>query len=96
MGVFTNGGEEVVPRCQGCGKEPHELPEYLELACSTEAEYDELMDPTITSDDERRRRAMNAVLMEEGTLNPENGHFLCNMCYINAGMPSSPSGWKCP
>lgn len=36
------------------------------------------------------------VWAEEGTLNPSNGHFLCDDCYIRAGMPSSPSGWKCP
>ncbi len=36
------------------------------------------------------------VWEEEGTLNHDNGHFLCDGCYIQAGMPSSPSGWKCP
>jgi len=36
------------------------------------------------------------VRSEEGTYNPQNGHFLCDRCYINAGMPSSPSGWRCP
>jgi hypothetical protein len=33
---------------------------------------------------------------EDGTYNPENGHFLCMSCYINRGMPSSPFGWVCP
>lgn len=33
---------------------------------------------------------------EEGTLNRENGHFLCTSCYIRAGMPSSPRGWVAP
>lgn len=33
---------------------------------------------------------------EEGTLNRENGHFLCTSCYIKAGMPSSPRGWITP
>lgn len=33
---------------------------------------------------------------EEGTLNRENGHFLCTSCYIGAGMPSSPRGWTTP
>lgn len=33
---------------------------------------------------------------EEGTLNLENGHFLCTSCYIKAGMPSSPRGWVAP
>lgn len=36
------------------------------------------------------------VIEEEGTYNPENGHFLCDSCYIKAGQPSSPGGWKCP
>lgn len=33
---------------------------------------------------------------EEGTYNPENGHFLCTPCYVKAGMPCTPRGWKCP
>jgi hypothetical protein len=33
---------------------------------------------------------------EEGTYNPANGHFLCDECYIKAGQPSSPRGWRCP
>lgn len=36
------------------------------------------------------------VLDEEGTLNHENGHFLCTECYIKAGMPSGPGGWHAP
>lgn len=27
---------------------------------------------------------------EEGTYNPENGHFVCTDCYIKMGMPSKP------
>lgn len=62
--------------CAGCGKRPHELPEYLEPAKEeniTPAEY---------------------VRLEEGTFNPENGHFLCTPCYVAAGQPSSPNGWR--
>jgi hypothetical protein len=34
---------------------------------------------------------------EEGTLNKRNGHFLCTLCYIQAGMPSAPGeGWRAP
>jgi hypothetical protein len=33
---------------------------------------------------------------QEGTYNPENGHFLCTNCYIEVGMPTSPNGWICP
>lgn len=36
------------------------------------------------------------VWHEEGTLNRENGHFLCDECYIKAGQPSSRYGWKAP
>lgn len=36
------------------------------------------------------------VRTEEGTYNPKNGHFLCTSCYIKAGQPSSPSGWRAP
>lgn len=36
------------------------------------------------------------VWEEEGTLNRENGHFLCTSCYIAVGQPSSSRGWICP
>lgn len=36
------------------------------------------------------------VRSEEGTFNPENGHFLCTSCYVHDGMPSSPGGWVAP
>ena len=36
------------------------------------------------------------VKQEEGTYNPKNGHFLCTKCYIGAGSPTSPEGWKAP
>ena len=39
------------------------------------------------------------VRTEEGTYNPENGHFLCTACYIAAGMPSNPypqPNWVAP
>lgn len=36
------------------------------------------------------------VRYEEGTYNPANGHFLCDRCYIDVGMPSAPGGWRCP
>ncbi len=40
--------------------------------------------------------ATEACLNEEGTLNTSNMHFMCSDCYIKAGMPSSPYGWKAP
>jgi hypothetical protein len=36
------------------------------------------------------------VIAEEGTLNPDNGHFLCNECYIRAGMPAGGDGYGGP
>lgn len=36
------------------------------------------------------------VAAEEGTFNPENGHFCCTECYVRIGMPTAPNGWKCP
>lgn len=38
------------------------------------------------------------VRQEEGTYNFENGHFLCDTCYIAEGMPTSGSlaRWVCP
>lgn len=69
--------------CVGCGKTPSELEEYVNAA-SEEASGK----PDMTPDD--------YVWQEEGTLNRENGHFLCTSCYIGAGMPSSPRGWSAP
>jgi hypothetical protein len=36
------------------------------------------------------------IYENEGTLNTSNGHFLCTDCYIKAGQPSSPNGWRAP
>ncbi len=36
------------------------------------------------------------VQRNEGTYNYANGHFLCTPCYIKAGSPTSPGGWKAP
>lgn len=75
-------------------------PEPYDPSCETYAKdmtsYDSfIMDgpnaPTPTPEDR-----INYVIREEGTYNTENGHFLCDKCYIKYGMPSSPWGWKCP
>jgi hypothetical protein len=55
-----------------------------QLSCYTD--YAEEMG--LTADEYVRR--------EEGTYNYANGHFLCDSCYIRAGMPTSPFGWVCP
>lgn len=75
---------EHVPACQGCGKFPEELPCYAD-----EVRHSTGREPT---DEEVR----DYVRREEGTFNAANGHFLCDGCYIRAGMPSSPTGWTCP
>lgn len=31
---------------------------------------------------------------DDGTYNRNLNQFACDACYIEAGMPSSPSGWK--
>lgn len=36
------------------------------------------------------------VRREDGTYNPENGHFACDLCYIAIGCPTAPNGWKAP
>ena len=46
--------------------------------------------------EQRGDRRIAYVIKEEGTLNPDNGHFLCDKCYIAVGMPVAPGGWVCP
>jgi hypothetical protein len=37
------------------------------------------------------------VRCEEGTYNPENGHFACTDCWIAMGCPTAPGrGWRAP
>lgn len=72
------------PVCNGCGKRPYEIEAYR-WACM-EDEDTPVSDGQVTA----------YVIFEEGTYNPTNGHFLCDPCYITAGMPSSPTGWKAP
>ena len=55
-----------------------------ELPEYIEAAADEGMDPD------------DYVRAEEGTYNPDNGHFLCTDCYVDAGCPSGPRGWRAP
>lgn len=45
---------------------------------------------------EQERTANEIVFLEEGTYNKKNGHFVCTECYIEMGMPSSPTGWIAP
>lgn len=64
--------------CDGCRRHPSELPEYLSI------------DPEL----QFYSAPSHICWEEEGTLNRVTGRFLCNLCYIRAGMPSSPQGWK--
>ena len=57
------------------------------------AELEEYFLPEIIGDDMTPDEYVRA---EEGTYNPDNGHFLCTPCYVAAGMPSSKYGWVCP
>jgi len=88
----------------GCGKYPTQIEEYIIsakeasihtgpencLLCNTDpgTPHAENCPSTMTADD--------YVWLEEGTLNPVNGHFLDTQCYIAAGMPSSREGWVAP
>lgn len=72
--------------CTGCNKTPAEIPEYVDEAAQLSLE---LESQTQWSPDD-------FVWAEEGTLNRENGHFLCTDCYIKAGMPTGPKGWVAP
>jgi hypothetical protein len=71
------------PICIGCQRTPDVIPEYVE-----QARVESQAGDPIT--------ATQWCLEEEGTLNPLNGHFLCTECYIRAGMPVAPGGWKAP
>lgn len=71
-----------------------QLSDLIDPRCGRKpSELDEYVD---AAKEEGYISAAAYVMDNEGTLNRENGHFLCTTCYIKAGMPSSPQGWKCP
>lgn len=77
------------PICIGCNRRPEEISEYVQEAADAN-EYRASKDlPANETPDSFVRR-------EEGTYNPDNGHFVCTDCYIKAGQPSSPGGWIAP
>lgn len=90
--------ELPVPICMGCGRPGHEIAEYIEMAAYN-YEWDQSDDALVAQygvpapDPEE---VWDVIRSEEGTYNHENGHFLCTVCYIRAGQPSSPYGWTCP
>lgn len=56
----------------------------------------EELDEYISAAEDMDMNVDEFVRREEGTYNPDNGHFLCTPCYIQAGCPTSPQGWKAP
>lgn len=71
-----------------------ERPDLLCIGCGkTPGELREYKD---MAEANRMASADDYCWEEEGTLNRENGHFLCTPCYVKAGMPSSPRGWVAP
>jgi hypothetical protein len=68
-------------KCFRCGRSPDEIEEYQPGEAWEEGDFDSPSD---------------FVREEEGTYNPENGHFACTECYIAIGMPASPVGWRAP
>jgi len=73
-----------------CNRFASEMSEYDGYIYTSQEELD------ATPEDERKSNRVKYVIREEGTYNRQNGHFLCDMCYIKAGQPSSPHGWVCP
>lgn len=69
------------------------LPEPLCTGCNKRPEE---LDEYIEAAADAEMSPTAYVRAEEGTYNPENGHFLCTDCYVKAGMPSSPRGWIAP
>ena len=76
------------PTCIRCFRTPDNIDEYIEAAKPEPSVILSAPPPYASPDDYVRK--------EEGTYNPENGHFLCTSCYIDAGMPSRPGGWVAP
>lgn len=77
---------DTVDTCCKCGKEPHEIQEYIDGA----AEMDEI------SSEDAPHTPLAYMLLEEGTYNRKTHHFCCTLCYIKIGMPTSRDGWIAP
>jgi hypothetical protein len=70
--------------------------ESFQIVCSGCCKQPEELEEYVELAKDTHMTASEIVVKEEGTYNPENGHFLCTPCYVKAGMPTSSSGWKCP
>lgn len=82
------------PICVGCARRPAEMEEYDILLPDYDGEHfdNDGHLRTLTLAEKRRL----ACTENEGTLNSENGHFLCTEDYIRNGSPSNSRGWVCP
>jgi len=96
---------EIELICTGCNRHPAEIEEYVIAAkeANLHSEIDQCSYCLAMNDGYGHLSACplhvdadRYVQQEEGTLNFQNGHFLCTACYILAGMPSSPTGWVAP
>ena len=65
-------------QCCLCRRKPSEIQEYTDMVNESLG---------------RLSNEAEAVLVEEGTLNPQNALFACTECYIKLGMPTAPGGW---
>jgi hypothetical protein len=74
-------GNEIVPRCKRCLKNPEQIPEYTAMVRDEAAMAAEEGKPPPFAN------AWDYVRREEGTYNPETGKFWCTECYIKVGMP---------
>lgn len=83
--MLEHTGDPNDPICVGCTRRPYEVPMYVTMVR-------EGPDSPIPSQEEVARY----VIEDEGTYNRENGHYLCDECYIKNGQPSSSTGWVCP
>lgn len=86
---FESEGNPLHPFDPSCRRYASEM-EYLDTFIFESPEDEEENGPVTPEMREKYIRT------EEGTYNRLNGHFLCDDCYIKAGMPSGPAGWKCP
>lgn len=71
--------------CFRCKQRPEQIMEYVIAAKEWTWDAGHEVTPT------------HYVVHEEGTYNPETGHFACTECYIAIGQPTAPPpGWKAP
>ena len=70
----------------------------IEPLCTGCNKHPEEIEEFVEAAKEEAMTPAEYVRKEEGTYNQANGHFLCTVCYIEAGMPSRPypDSWKAP